>query len=111
MSDLVGRLEFAAKLWDKEQGLYEQSLEWQAAREISRLTAENESLRGSIVSLLKMPAACTKDEEVIENVNRRKLALDLIGGHRVVKQTITLPEPTTEQEEYFRVVDAAMKRP
>lgn len=42
MNDFVGRLEFAAKHWDKEQGLYERSLEWQAAREIERLTAERD---------------------------------------------------------------------
>lgn len=43
----------------------------EAAREI-------EKLHNAIRLLLEMPSACTKDDEVIENIRRRKIARSLI---------------------------------
>lgn len=53
--------------------------------DVPALEAEIERLRAGIVSLLEMPAACATDDEVIENVNRRKRAMDLIGAHRILR--------------------------
>lgn len=40
---------------------------------------ENEELREAILSLLEMPSACTRDNEIVENNKRRARARALIS--------------------------------
>lgn len=49
-------------------------LEAQAKMSTPSCDRRIDELKGAIKSLLEMPSACTKDEEVLENNRRREIA-------------------------------------